>query len=60
MEYKMKRDKTIPNNKPHTIILNNENKSVIKMAISRDRNVINEEAEKFLKYNDPAIEVQRT
>jgi hypothetical protein len=33
---------------------------LIDVAISKDRNVIKKEAEKFLKYKDLTIEIQRT
>jgi len=45
-------DRTIPNNKPDIIIWGNENKILMHVAISRDRNMIKKEAEKILKYTD--------
>jgi hypothetical protein len=53
-------DRTIPNNKPD-IIRDNETGTcmLIDVAISGDRNVINKEAEKILKYKDLTIEIQR-
>ena len=44
--------RTIPNNKPHIIIRDNEKRTcmLIDVAISGDRNVIKKEAEKILKY----------
>ena len=55
-------DRTIPNNKPDIIILDNENGTCmsIDVAISGDRNVIKKEAEKILKYKDLTIEIQCT
>jgi hypothetical protein len=54
-------DRTIPNNKPD--ILNRDNEKgtcmLIDVPISGDRNVFKKEAEKFLKYKDLAIEIQR-
>ena len=54
-------DRTIPNNKPDTIIRYNEKGTymLIDVAISGDRNVIKNEAEKILKYKDLTIEIQR-
>jgi len=47
-------DTTIPNNKPDIIIGDYEEGTcmAIDAAISGDSNVINKEAEKFLKYKD--------
>jgi hypothetical protein len=47
-------DRTIPNNKPDIIILDNEKGTcmLIDVAIPGDRNVIKKEAEKILKYKD--------
>jgi hypothetical protein len=55
-------DRTIPNNKPDTIILDNEKGTcmLIDVAVSGDRNVIKKEAEKILKYEDLTREIQRT
>jgi len=54
-------DRTIPNNKPDTIIRDNENRTrmLIDVAISGDRNVIEKEAKKILKYKDLTTEIQR-
>jgi hypothetical protein len=50
-------DRTLPNNKPDIIIRDNEKGTcmLIDVAIPRDRNVINKEAEKILKYKDLII-----
>jgi len=52
---------TIPNNKPDIITRDNEKGTcmLIDVAISGDKNVIKKEAEKFLKYKDLTIEIQR-
>jgi len=56
-------DRTVPNNKPDIIIRDNEKGTcmLIDVAISGEINVIKKEAEaeKILKYNDLAIEIQR-
>jgi len=54
-------DRTIPNNKPDIIIRDNEKRTciLIDVAISGDRNVIEKEVEKILKYKDLTIEIQR-
>ena len=54
-------DRTIPNNKPDIIIRDTEKGThmLIDVAISGDRNVIEKEAEKILKYKDLTIEIQR-
>jgi hypothetical protein len=54
-------DRTIPNNKPDTIIRDNEKGTcmLIDVVISGDRNVIKKEAEKIPKYKDLTIEIQR-
>jgi len=54
-------DRTITNNKPDIINRDNEKGTctLIDVAISGDRNVIKEEAEKILKYKDLTIEIQR-
>ena len=54
-------DRIIPNNKPDIIIRDNEKRTcmLIDVAISGDSNVIKKEAEKFLKYKDLTIEIQR-
>jgi len=53
-------DRTIPNNKPHIIISDNEKGTcmLIDVAISGDRNVIKKETERILKYKDLTIEIQ--
>jgi hypothetical protein len=53
-------DRTIPNNKPDTVIRDNEKGTcmLIHVAISGVRNVIQKEAEKILKYKDLTIEIQ--
>jgi hypothetical protein len=54
-------DRTIPNNKPDIIIRDNEKGTymLIDVAVSGERNVIEKEAEKILKYKDLTIEIQR-
>jgi len=54
-------DRIIPDNKPGSIIRNNEKKTcmLIDVAISGDRNVIKKEAEKILTYKNLTIEIQR-
>jgi len=54
-------DRTIPNNKPDTIIRDDGKRTcmLIDVAISGERNVIKKEAEKILKYKDLTIEIQR-
>jgi hypothetical protein len=54
-------DRTIPNNKPDSIIRDNEKGTcmLIDVAISGDRNVIKKEAEKILDYKYLTIEIQR-
>jgi hypothetical protein len=54
-------DRTVPNNKPDIIIRESEKGTcmLIDVAIPGDRNVINKEAEKILKYKDLIIEIQR-
>jgi len=51
--------RTIPNNEPDIIIRDNEQGTcmLIDVAISGDRNVIEKEAEKILKYKDLTIEM---
>ena len=53
-------DRTIPNNKPDIIILDNEKGTcmLIDIAISGDRNVIKKEADQILKYKNLTIEIQ--
>jgi len=52
--------RTIPSNKPDIIIRDKEKGTcmVIDVAISGNRNVIKNEAEKILKYEDLTIEIQ--
>ena len=56
-----KDDRTIPNNKPDIIICNNKQGKCmsIDVAIPGDRNVIKNEAEKILKYEERITEIQR-
>jgi len=58
---KVQTDRTIPNNKSHIIIRDNEKGTcmLIDVVISGDRNVVKKEAEKFLKYKDLTIEIER-
>jgi hypothetical protein len=58
---KVQTERTIPDNKPHNIIRDNEKGTcmLIDVAIPGDRNVIKKETEKILKYKDPIIEMQR-
>jgi hypothetical protein len=53
----VKTDRTIPNNKPDIVTCNNEKGTcmLIDVAIPGDRNVIQKEAEKILKYKDLTI-----
>jgi hypothetical protein len=53
-------DRTIPSNKPDIIIHNNEKGTcmLIDVAIPGDRNVIQKEADKILKYKDITTEIQ--
>jgi hypothetical protein len=52
-------DRTVPNNKPDTIIHDNKKGTCILMdvAIPGDRNVIKKEAEKIVKYGDLITEI---
>jgi len=54
-------DRTIPNNKLNVIFRGNEKGTymLIDVVISGDRNVIEKEADKILKYKDLTIEIQR-
>jgi hypothetical protein len=54
-------NRTIPNNKPDIVIRDNEKGTcmLIDVAIPGDRNVIQKEAEKVLKYKDLTTEIQR-
>ena len=56
----MRTYRTIPNNKPASIIRdkNRETCILIGIAISGDRNVIKKEAEKIQRYTHFAIEIQ--
>jgi len=58
---KVQTDRTIPNNKPDSIIRDNEKGTcvLIDVAVSGDKNVIKKEAEMVLKYEDLTIEIQR-
>ena len=53
-------DRTLPNNKPNSIIRDSEKGTcvLIDVAISGNRNVIKKEADKILKYKDFTIEIQ--
>jgi hypothetical protein len=53
-------DGTIPNNKPDIVIRDNEKRTcmVIDVAILGDKNVIQKEVQKILKYQDLTIEIQ--
>ena len=57
----VRNNRIIPNNKPDIIIRDNEKGTcvLIDIAISGDRNVIINEAEKILKYKDFIIETER-
>jgi hypothetical protein len=50
-------DRTVPNNKPDIVISDNEKGTcmLIDVAIPGDRNLIQKETEKILKYKDLAI-----
>ena len=54
-------DRTIPNNKTDIIIRDNEKGTCMltDVAISGDKNVIQKETEKFLKYKNLTIQIQR-
>jgi hypothetical protein len=56
----VQKDRTIPNNKPDSIISDNEKETCVLIdgVISGDRNVIRKEAEKILKYRDLTVAVQ--
>jgi hypothetical protein len=56
---KVQTDRTIHNNKPDIIILENEEGICMLISVAGDRNVIKKEAEKILKYKDLIIETQR-
>jgi hypothetical protein len=60
MESTTKTDKTIPNYQLDIIIHDNEKQActLTDVTISGDRNVIEKEAEKILKYKDLTIEIQ--
>jgi hypothetical protein len=53
-------DRTIPNNKPDFVILDNKQGTCmsIYVAIPDDRNVIKKEAENILKYKELIMEIQ--
>ena len=53
--------RTIPNNKPDIIIRDNQKRTcmLIDVAIPGDKNVIEKEAKKILKYKDLIIEIER-
>jgi hypothetical protein len=57
----LRTDRTIPNNKPDIVISDNGKRTsiLIDVAIPEDRNVIQKEDEKILKYKDLTIEIQR-
>jgi len=57
----VQRDRTFLNNKPDILIrYNNEGTcTLIDVAISGERNVVQTAAEKILKYKDLTIEIQR-
>ena len=52
-------DRTIPSNKPDIIIRDNEKGTcmLIDVAVSGDRNVIEKEADKILKYKELTTEI---
>ena len=54
-------DREVTANRPHIIIKNNKEKTctLIDVAIPTDRNVVQKEVEKKLKYNSLCIEIQR-
>jgi hypothetical protein len=54
-------DRTIPSNKPDIVILDYDKGTcmLLDVAIPGDRNVIQKEAEKILKYKDLTIEIHR-
>jgi hypothetical protein len=56
----MRGDRTIPNNKPDFIILDNKEGTcmLLDVAIPGDRNVINREAEKVFKYKYLVTEIR--
>jgi len=59
-KYKLTELRSIPNNKPDIIIHDNEKRTymLIDVTILGDRNVIEKEAEKILKYKDLTVEIQ--
>jgi hypothetical protein len=61
MEPTARTDRTIPNNKPDSIMRDDKQETCMLMAVanSGDINVIKREAEKILKYKDLIIEIQR-
>jgi hypothetical protein len=54
--------RTMPNNKLNIIIRDNKQETcmLIDTAISGDRNLIKKEAEKFFKYQDLILKIQRS
>jgi hypothetical protein len=54
-------DRTIPSNKQDIVIRDYEKETcmLLNVAIPKDRNVIQKEAEKILKYKDLTTEIQR-
>jgi hypothetical protein len=54
-------DREVTTNRPDIIIKNNKEKTctLIDVAIPADRNVVQKEAEKKLKYNILCLEIQR-
>jgi hypothetical protein len=61
VESTSKTDRTTPNNKPDIVIRDNEKGTcmLIDVPIPGDRDVVQKEAEKILKYKDLTIEIQR-
>ena len=57
----MRTDRTIPDNKPDSLIRDNKQGKYILIDVANpgDINVAKEEAEKILKYKDLIIEIQR-
>jgi len=55
------KDREVTTNRPDMIIKNNKEKrcTLIDVAIPADRNVVQKEAEKKLKYKNSCIEIQR-
>ena len=59
--HQMQTDKTIPSNEPGVVVHDNEKRPYpsIENAVVGERSVMKREAEKFLKYKDRAVEIQR-